>query len=87
MGVVHGDVRPEKIQWCSSELRWKLSDIETCQWIGMRNLAASSSEFAAPEVVQSSVRGTRLLPHPSADMWSIGIIAHELLTGRVSARN
>ena len=81
-GIVHGDVTPEKIVWLSSEMKWKLSDLETSRWAGKRSLSASSLEFAAPEVVRATRNQVPLTPHPSADMWSVGIIAHEMLTGK-----
>ncbi len=68
--------------WLSSEMKWKLADLETSRWTGKRSLPASSLEYSAPEVVRSTRKQIPLTPRPSADMWSVGIIAHELLTGK-----
>ena len=37
--------------------------------------------YAAPEVVLAFEDGRALAAHPSADVWSIGVVAYEALTG------
>ena len=40
-----------------------------------------SPGYAAPEVVKAYMAGHREMPsHPAADMWSLGVIAYEMLT-------
>lgn len=42
-------------------------------------------EYAAPEIIRAQGKGiTETVPDTAIDMWSLGIIAHEVLTGSLS---
>ena len=85
-GVVHGDIKSDNvICWrdhSASRRRWqiKLLDFglafqeseET-----MPSTVGGTPEYIAPERLDGS------LPHPAADIYALGILGYELLTGRV----
>ena len=78
-GVAHRDIKPENVllgvdgQPMLSDWGWAaLVPDPTAR----RHTLAGSPEFAAPEVLDGSGHST------PADTWSLGVLAHELLTGR-----
>ena len=45
-------------------------------------LTENELTHSSPEIIQSSERQACIQPEPSVDMWSLGVLAHELLTGK-----
>ena len=81
-GTVHGDVRPDKIAWFATEFTCKFADVDTFRIVGQEmTLTENELTHSSPEIIQSSERQACIQPEPSVDMWSLGVLAHELLTG------
>lgn len=77
---VHRDVKPANILWC--EGRWKLADLGLMRELGPRgDLTAATTvmgtpAYAPPEAFRNYVT-------PAWDMWSLGVVLVEALTGRL----
>jgi serine/threonine protein kinase len=86
-GLVHGDVKPMNIlafPSADSSWRWKLTDLGLSQPLAA---SVSSSELLADGVggtaMYMSPNACRGHLHASNDVWSVGIMGIQLLTGRV----
>jgi len=81
--IVHGDLKPSNVMYFAAEQSWKLLDLDTAARIHEMMPISCTLLYAAPEVAkaieQGMERGKRL--DTSADMWSFGIVAFEVLTG------
>lgn len=80
-GIVHGDVRPHNVI-TSPEGQIKLTDFGICRALAnypeIREATMMRSvHYMSPEVV----RGDK--PTPSSDVYSLGVILYEMLTGAV----
>ena len=40
--------------------------------------------YAAPEILQSYAAGRRIPAHPAADIWALGVMVYEALTGALA---
>jgi len=83
--IVHGDITPRSIVFSSSTQSWKLFGVDT----GLKKgdacdacPACSTSFYIAPEVLHAADAGEAWIADPSMDMWSFGILAFEVLTGK-----
>ena len=78
-GIVHGEIRPSNV--LSTTTGWRLSGLEYRGSLSRRleELGYSQNHFVfrAPEAQE---RGA---DHSSADMWSLAVVAHAALTGRL----
>ncbi|WP_437314145.1 protein kinase domain-containing protein [Sorangium sp. So ce385] len=82
-GIVHCDLKPanvflargasgESVKILDFGVGWRLS--EARNWSGVR---LGTPAYMSPEQVRGAV------PHPLADLWSLGVIAYRALTGRL----
>jgi serine/threonine protein kinase len=81
---VHRDLKPGNIMWLPSQNRWTLIDFGCAARIGEVARTGFSLMYAAPEVVMSHFRekSQTLRAAPALDVWSVGVIAVELFSGR-----
>jgi len=80
-GVVHGDVRPHNIL-TSPEGQVKLTDFGTAKALAAFPAIREATmlravHYMAPEVVRGET------PQPSSDIYSLGVVLYEMLTGSV----
>lgn len=76
--VVHRDLKPTNIMWFSKEHMWKLVDLDTCVPNGTPSSVIYTPLYAPPEAIKAQEEASL---ETSADMWSFGIIAFEVLSG------
>ena len=83
-GYVHRDLKPGNVIWLPSQNRWTLIDFGCAAKQGEAARIGFSLPYAAPEVAKACYRDQQLTmaAHPSLDMWSLGVIAIELFSGR-----
>jgi len=78
-GMIHGEIRPANI--LSTTTGWRLSGLEYRAPLSRRleELGYSQNHFVfrAPEAQE------RAADHSSADIWSLAVVAHAALTGRL----
>lgn len=78
-GLIHGEIRPPNI--LLTRTGWKLSGLEYRGTLSRRleELGFSQNHFVfrAPEAQEKAAE------HPSADIWSLAVVAHAALTGRL----
>lgn len=73
--VVHRDIKPENV--FISGGRFKLGDMGTAACTSeFRDSLCGTVDYFAPEMIQGGGHGTAL------DMWSLGVLAYELVEGR-----
>ncbi|SNS92923.1 serine/threonine protein kinase [Asanoa hainanensis] len=77
-GIVHGDVKPANLLVPADGGRVRLTDFGVARRMGARPPAVlhATPEYVAPEVVGGAPAG------PGADVYALGIVLYELLTGR-----
>ena len=81
--VVHRDLKPANIL-LTSDYTIKLADFGLARTINPHSLAKScvgTPLYMSPEVIQNRGGDTNRYEH-SADIWSVGCIVYELLTGK-----
>jgi len=81
--IVHCDIKPSNIMFFPSSHSWKLLDADlgakTGEWCAIRYTLM----YAAPEIIQAEERGEKsFVAETSMDMWSFGVLAFEVLTGK-----
>ena len=80
--MTHGSLAPSSFVRHSSDVCWRFVDLEhkPCveKW---RSASCLPNRYFAPEIAQAIQHSqARIQLDPAADMWSLGIIAFELLT-------
>ncbi|KAK3244799.1 calcium-dependent protein kinase [Cymbomonas tetramitiformis] len=84
VGMVHGDLKPANVVKFVVEDVWKLVDFAAAVHVGqVTHRFAYTLRYAAPEVVRAAMaKEQACMPrYPSEDMWSAGVLMHELYTG------
>lgn len=80
--IIHGDIQPSNIMFFSASRSWKLLDTDFSVKKGLPCAIHYTPLYASPEVIHAAVEGqSSITLEPSADMWSFGIVAFEVLTG------
>jgi len=77
---VHGDLKPQNIMKYQPEDVWKLIDFDTASYVSEKRPFDYTVPYAAPEVVKYRRGAGDVAVDCSADMWSFGIIAYEVLS-------
>jgi len=80
-GVVHGDLKPENVLFADADTV-KLIDFGLALILDERRQnapgsVAGSPAYMAPEVIEGVGAG------PASDVWSLGVLLHRMLTGRL----
>ncbi|GAA1878377.1 serine/threonine-protein kinase [Asanoa iriomotensis] len=77
-GVVHGDIKPANLLVPADGGRVRVADFGVARRLGAGRPAVihATPEYVAPEVVAGEPAG------PGADVYALGIVLYELLTGR-----
>jgi tetratricopeptide (TPR) repeat protein/tRNA A-37 threonylcarbamoyl transferase component Bud32 len=90
-GIVHRDLKPENIlvepipRVDPSGLRWRvwLTDFGLAKIIGGEDLTRSGMVFGTPHYMSpEQVRGRARETVPATDVWALGVMLYECLTGR-----
>ena len=81
-GYVHRDLKPSNVVWLQHSARWTLTSLPTAARTGEPAAAAFTLCYTAPEVVEELQSGAgTVTPQPAQDVWAVGVMAVELLTG------
>ena len=80
-GIVHCDLKPSNIM-ISENHEWKMLDLDSAVFHMKAAEIKTTPFYCAPEVFKAALIGKKQIAvDTSADMWSFGVIAYELLTG------
>lgn len=80
-GIVHRDIKPENIVIFNDTLTWKLIDFGSWARKGCVAAFEYTLRYAPPEVLTAHATDDDILAMPSMDMWALGLLFWEVLTG------
>jgi hypothetical protein len=81
-GLVHRDLKPGNVMWLPSVNGFTVIDFGSAARAGEEAGISFSLAYAAPEAVAAYAKGeTRMLVTGALDVWSLGVIFYEFLTG------
>ena len=84
-GVIHRDVKPSNILF-AADGRAMLADFGIAKGIGLSRLTRTGTAIGTPEYVSpEQAEGLRELDYRT-DIYSLGVVAYQMLTGRVPFR-
>ena len=88
IGVVHCDLKPSNVMFFADGVRWKLIDFDGAKRAGSERANSFTAVYAAPEASLEYVQSGQLpLAQASLDLWSFGVIAYVVLTGKCSSNS
>lgn len=83
MGLVQMDIRPANIMFFGKEGAWKLVDFENWAWSGQAADVSYALRYTSPEIPAADLAGeATIAADPSMDMFALGILAFEVMTGK-----
>jgi serine/threonine protein kinase len=86
-GYAHRDLKPANVMWLPRENRWTVIDFGCAARIGSSAHVAFTLTYAAPEVMRAyECKHDTVEVSAAADVWSLGVMAFELLTGTPAFR-
>jgi len=81
LGIVHRDLKPQNIM-IDKEGNAKIMDFGIARWLQTQGLTGEKAIFGTPEYMSpEQVEGKET--DPRSDIYSLGVILYEMLTGRV----
>ena len=87
-GYAHRDIKPANVLWLPREDAWVPIDFGCAARIGSRAPLTYSPTYAAPEVLHADELCAEVVEvFPEVDVWSLGVLAFELLTGLKAPEN
>ena len=79
-GLVHGNIRVESLYRCGN--RWKLADLGNAIEADQEIELVLEAQYTPPEAAEMWKQGsTKLSQTTDADLWSAGVVAHQLVSG------
>ena len=73
--------KPANILWTQEDNSWRIIDFGCTVPIGAVEKPVFTLRYAAPESVLSMQQKTTVTAHPSQDVWAIGVLAFEMMSG------
>ena len=81
-GYVHRDLKPSTVLWLHHTGRWSLTELTTAARTAEPAVPPFTLCYSAPELCEELQMGAKMVaPQPAQDVWALGVIAIELLTG------
>jgi serine/threonine protein kinase len=79
-GIIHGDIKPGNIL-LNQESRVKLADFGLARLMGQGRDSDSWTPMGTPEYAAPELYDKNATPDHRADIYSLGVVLHEMLTG------
>lgn len=81
-GVMFGNLKPSTLMWFSSDHSWKFLGPYLSLEVASKTLDSYSRRYTAPELIRNERWRSKDYPKHMAWMWTFGVIAFEILSGR-----
>jgi len=81
-GIMFGNLKPSTLMWFSSDQSWKFLGPYLSLEVASKTLDSYSRRYTAPELIRHERWRSKHYPKHMAWMWSFGVIAFEVLSGR-----